>query len=57
MNKNDDCMDAIKKLEKDKAISEDDAKRQSEDVQKATDGFIKKVDEILAQKEKDVMKV
>ncbi|PZP56406.1 MAG: ribosome recycling factor [Micavibrio aeruginosavorus] len=52
-----DGMDAIKKLEKDKAISEDDAKRQSEDVQKATDGFIKKVDEILAQKEKDVMKV
>ncbi len=52
-----DGMDAIKKLEKDKAISEDDAKRQSEEVQKATDGFIKKVDEILAQKEKDVMKV
>ncbi len=52
-----DGMDAIKKMEKDKAISEDDAKRQSEDVQKATDGFIKKVDELLAQKEKDVMKV
>ena len=52
-----DGMDAIKKLEKDKLVSEDDAKRQSEDVQKATDGFIKKVDEILAQKEKDVMKV
>ena len=52
-----DGMDSIKKLEKDKTISEDDAKRQSEDVQKATDGFIKKVDELLAQKEKDVMKV
>ncbi len=52
-----DGMDAIKKLEKDKVISEDDAKRQSDDVQKATDGFIKKVDELLAQKEKDVMKV
>lgn len=52
-----DGMDAVKKLEKDKAVSEDDAKRQSEDIQKATDGFIKKVDELLAQKEKDVMKV
>lgn len=52
-----DGMDAIKKAEKDKLISEDDAKRQSEDVQKQTDGFIKKVDEMLAQKEADVMKV
>lgn len=52
-----DGMDSIKKLEKDKALSEDDAKRQSEEVQKVTDGFIKKIDEILAQKEKDVMKV
>ena len=52
-----DGMDAVKKLEKDKAVSEDDAKRQSEEIQKVTDGFIKKVDEILAQKEKDVMKV
>jgi ribosome recycling factor len=52
-----DGMDAVKKMEKDKLVSEDDAKRQSEDIQKATDGFIKKVDELLAQKEKDVMKV
>jgi len=52
-----DGMDAIKKLEKDKAVSEDDAKRQSEEIQKTTDGFIKKVDDLLAQKEKDVMKV
>ena len=52
-----DGMDSIKKLEKDKALSEDDAKRQSEEVQKTTDGFIKKVDELLSNKEKDVMKV
>jgi len=52
-----DGMDSIKKLEKDKTVSEDDAKRQSEDVQKVTDEYIKKVDGILAQKEKDVMKV
>lgn len=52
-----DGMDAIKKSEKDKLISEDDAKRQSEDVQKQTDLFIKKVDDMLSQKEADVMKV
>jgi ribosome recycling factor len=52
-----DGMDNIKKLEKDKLVSEDDAKRQSEDVQKQTDQFIKKIDEMLAQKESDVMKV
>lgn len=52
-----DGMDSVKKLEKDKAVSEDDAKRQSEEIQKTTDGFIKKVDDILANKEKDVMKV
>ena len=52
-----DGMDAIKKLEKDKLVSEDDAKRQSDDVQKQTDNFIKKIDEMLAQKEADVMKV
>lgn len=52
-----DGMDSVKKLEKDKALSEDDAKRQSEEIQKTTDGFIKKVDDILSTKEKDVMKV
>ena len=52
-----DGMDAIKKSEKDKLISEDDAKRQSDDVQKQTDLFIKKIDDMLAQKESDVMKV
>ncbi len=52
-----DGMDAIKKMEKDKLISEDDAKRQSDDVQKQTDTFIKKIDDMLAQKESDVMKV
>jgi ribosome recycling factor len=52
-----DGMDSIKKMEKDKAVSEDDAKRQSEEVQKITDGFVKKIDDLLAAKEKDVMKV
>jgi ribosome recycling factor len=50
-------MDAVKKLEKDKLISEDDMKRHSDEIQKITDGFIKKIDELLAAKEVDVMKV
>lgn len=52
-----DAMDALKKMEKDKLISEDDQKRQSEDVQKMTDESIKKVDSMLVEKEKDIMKV
>jgi ribosome recycling factor len=52
-----DFMDDIKKQEKDKLISEDDAKRDSDDVQKQTDIFIKKIDEMLSKKEADVMKV
>ncbi len=50
-----DGMDLLKKLEKDKAISEDDSKRKSEEVQKMTDEFIKKIDQMLADKEKDIM--
>lgn len=52
-----DGMDAIKKLEKDKVLSEDDAKRHSDEVQKVTDESIKKVDQMLAAKEADVMKI
>ena len=50
-----DGMELLKKLEKDKVISEDDHKRKSEEVQKMTDEFIKKVDLLLADKEKDIM--
>ena len=49
-----DGMDGIKKLEK---VSEDDQKRFSDEVQKMTDDTIKKIDAILADKEKDIMKV
>ncbi|MBI1327153.1 MAG: ribosome recycling factor [Alphaproteobacteria bacterium] len=52
-----DGMDNVKKLEKDKQITEDDAKRHSDEVQKATDEFIKKIDDLLSKKEADVMKV
>lgn len=50
-----DGMDQLKKLEKDKIASEDQARRFSEEIQELTDQFIKKVDETLASKEKDIL--
>jgi len=52
-----DGMDEIKKLKKDNAISEDDEKRFENEIQKLTDEAIKKIDELLAQKEKDILQV
>src|SRR5436853_2015419 len=45
-----DGLEVLKKLEKDHKISEDDAKRSSEQVQKATDEVIAEVDRMLAGK-------
>ncbi len=47
----------IKKLEKDKAISEDDSHRLVDDMQAITDKHIKKIDELAAVKQKDIMQV
>jgi ribosome recycling factor len=52
-----DGMDLLKKLQKDSAISEDDEKRQGDQVQKATDQFVTEVDTLLAAKEKEIMHV
>lgn len=52
-----DALDALKKMEKDKKISEDDHKRQGEQVQKATDQAIADVDHALAAKEREIMTV
>ena len=52
-----DGMEALKALEKAGKINEDDQRKRSADVQKATDEFIKKIDEMLAGKEKDVAHV
>jgi len=52
-----DGMDILKKAEKDNEISEDEHKRLSDEVQKITDMYIKIVDDHLAKKEADVMKV
>ena len=47
----------MKKLEKEKHISEDETKRAIEEIQKITDSYIKKVDDVVAHKEKEVMEV
>lgn len=52
-----DGLDLLKKLEKDGKLSEDDAVRQSEQVQKATDQSVSEIDQILAAKEKEIMQV
>jgi ribosome recycling factor len=51
-----DAMDELKK-QKDSKISEDEIKNQSEKVQQLTDQHIKKIDETLAHKEKDITTV
>ena len=52
-----DGMDILKKLVKDKVISEDDEKRHEPEVQKATDAAIAEIDQALAGKEKEIMQV
>lgn len=49
-----DANDAIKK---DKEMPEDEAKRQQDEIQKATDKAIAKIDALLAAKEADILKV
>lgn len=50
-------MDELKKQEKDGGISEDAHREYSDDIQKLTDEFIKKVDDTLATKEQEIMQV
>jgi ribosome recycling factor len=50
-------MDMLKRKEKDGDISEDEHRGWSEKVQQLTDSHIKKIDELLAQKEKDIVQV
>lgn len=52
-----DAMDALKKAEKDGDLTEDQQKSLGEKVQKLTDEHVKKIDEILAGKEKEVMNI
>ncbi|MBY6094500.1 ribosome recycling factor [Priestia flexa] len=52
-----DANSDIKALEKEKEISEDDARRGEDDIQKLTDQYVKQIDGILADKEKELMEV
>jgi ribosome recycling factor len=52
-----DGNDALKKLAKDKKVSEDDEKRALEEVQKMTDGEIRRMEELSQKKEAEVMQV
>lgn len=52
-----DANDEVKKALKDKAISEDENKKLEADIQKMTDDFIKKVDQISDEKEKSILTI
>jgi len=52
-----DGMDALKKEEKDSKISKDEHTKNSETTQKLTDEFIKKIDELLVVKDKEILGV
>lgn len=52
-----EAMDALKKLQKESEITEDDLKLGEKEVQSKTDDAIKKINDLLAEKEADLMKV
>jgi ribosome recycling factor len=52
-----DANDALKKLQKDKAIAEDELHKGEADIQKTTDSYVAKLDGLLARKEKDIMEI
>jgi ribosome recycling factor len=52
-----DGIDLLKRLEKDGDISEDDERRDSDQVQKVTDSTIGEIDQLAAAKEKEIMQV
>jgi ribosome recycling factor len=52
-----DANESLKKLAKDKEISEDDERRSQDEVQKMTDRFVAEIDKIISEKEKEIMTV
>lgn len=52
-----DAMHQVKELLKEKDITEDEAHRSDEDIQKLTDRFVKEVDEVVRAKEQELMAV
>ena len=52
-----DCIDKLKKMQKDSEITEDDLKQGEKKIQDTTDKFIKDIDSIASAKEKEVMEI
>ncbi|HEY8361337.1 MAG TPA: ribosome recycling factor [Tissierellaceae bacterium] len=52
-----DILDRIKKMEKDKEISEDDRRLGEEEIQKITDKYIDEIDEITKKKEEELLEI
>ncbi|MFN4328160.1 MAG: ribosome recycling factor [Limnobacter sp.] len=52
-----DANETLKRLVKDKEISEDDERRAQDDIQKLTDKFVAEVDQVLQAKEAEIMTV
>jgi len=52
-----DGMEALKRQEKDGAISEDVSRRKTDEVQKLTDAHIREIDDMLVTKEREIMQV
>jgi ribosome recycling factor len=52
-----DALDVLKDLEKEKEISEDEHRKGRDEVQKVVDGYVARVGDLLAAKEKELMEV
>ena len=52
-----DGLDIIKNMEKDTEVSKDDAHRGNDEVQKLTDEYTKKIELLLSEREKEIMKI
>ncbi|MCK9512117.1 MAG: ribosome recycling factor [Pigmentiphaga sp.] len=52
-----DANDQLKKLVKDKTISEDDERRGQDDIQKLTDRFVAEIDKVVSKKEAEIMTI
>ena len=52
-----DANEELKKLEKNGEITEDDLHRNGEEIQKLTDSYIEKIDEIAKDKENEIMEI
>ncbi len=52
-----DAMNMLKELVKEKDISEDDERRGQDSVQKLTDGYVERIEKMLAEKEADLMEI